>query len=221
MEICNAPRCVKTNDFRGDSNIFEIPKAVCCNWATRQELHGTPTERRLDRPPLSTPSAGANLWKDSPSYRFINIAKVYRQYEYWILFLSPETVNHFGQKCSGQNIGGKWICWRLSSFHHGFHSTSINLSRDSRDLWIRISWIQVQGLGVFLWFGICPEYRPEQFQFITGGDLATWLSEGVQLGHNDRLKIWPSKGLLEFRCMLTTCLFRWFCQMRCVQSTQQ
>jgi len=23
------------------------------------------------------------------------------------LFLSPDTVNHFGQKCSGQNIGGK------------------------------------------------------------------------------------------------------------------
>ena len=48
-----------------------------------------------------------------------------------------------------------------------------------------------------------------------------WQSEGVQLGRNDRLWIWPSKGLLEFRCMLTTCLFRWFCQMRCVQSTQQ
>ena len=51
-------------------------------------------------------------------------------------------MNHFGQKCSGQNIGGKWICWRLSSLHHGFHSTSINLSGGaSRDRnWTRISW---------------------------------------------------------------------------------
>jgi len=58
--------------------------------------------------------------------------------------------------------------------HHGFHSTSINLS-GPQGIEIGPEWM-IQGLGVFLWFGICPEYRPEQFQFITGGDLATWLA---------------------------------------------
>lgn len=62
----------------------------------------------------------------------------------------------------------------LAHLNRGFHATSINLSRDSRDprdLWT--TWM-ILGLGVFLWSGVCPEYRLEQFQFITGGDLATW-----------------------------------------------
>ena len=129
-------------------------------------------------PSMDVAFAGANLWKDSPSYRFINIAKVYRhmniEFHSWVQKLWIILAKNAQVKTLEANeyVGGLAHCIMdfipLQSISRE-GPQGIEIGPESLGVF--------QGLGVFLWFGICPEYRPEQFQFITGGDLATWLAK--------------------------------------------
>ncbi len=132
--------------------------------------------------------AGINL---CPFYTVINTAKVYRYVFYsWVQQLWGIVLAKNDQVKTleaNEYVGG------LAHFIMDFmplQSISQGKSHGTLDQNLLMSW----GLGVFLWFGICPEYRLEQFQFITGGDLAPWQIEN--------LIIQRAAGI---RWMLTTC----------------